>query len=288
MGVKVKVIVKGGLGNQLFQYSRALQLSKRFIEVEFVEDFTSHSTFRAIRLLEFLYFNAAILKFGKLNFFERIRLKLFRSLSPKFSFFSFLLSCCSDECSFTNPIISKLYGSILFDGYWQSQEYVVENEQEIFNSLVRFIQHKYTSNGRVFPQIQTLLHIRGGDYVQDESNASAFGLLSPKYYLQVLERIGSQHLTVTTDDMEWLDRFRNQISFNLVLNPNEYEDWEVLACAMSAKIFIAANSSLSWWAGFLAGASGARVIIPSPWFKRDISSTVRSYPTFELSRSDWL
>jgi hypothetical protein len=134
---------------------------------------------------------------------------------------------------------------------------------------------------------QALVHIRGGDYISNSENTDNFGLLSPNYYSEVLKNLGVAEVVVSTDDLKWLTNFYEHFRISEVLDPTNSDEWDVFLAAVSSRIFLTSNSSLSWWAGFVASMSGTRVIIPQPWFKKDKSLIRLKFFKFDSAYSKW-
>ena len=283
-----KIVLKGGLGNQLFQLSRALSISNTFSQVRLVEDFEKHTIFRPVQIRNLVEMSKSLPNFGSLTIIEKLRLKWFRIFSSRARFLCRIVGCRSDEMDYDDYFFAKFYRVILFDGYWQSNCFVSLNEKEIFDSLSEYVDSLNTNRDKMIPSVDVLLHIRGGDYIQNRSNSDAFGILSPKYYSRILDKLKVTQVTAATDDLEWLAEFENSFVIDRILDPRDYDEWDLIACAMTSRIFVAANSSLSWWAGFLAAHKGARVIIPNPWFRRESDSASRKYSSFERAPSDWI
>ena len=52
-----------------------------------------------------------------------------------------------------------------------------------------------------------------------------------------------------------------------IITPKELSGEETFALMSSSKRLILANSTFSWWAGFLTMQNHGTVLIPSPWLK---------------------
>lgn len=100
------------------------------------------------------------------------------------------------------------------------------------------------------------IHVRRGDYV---NNPFYVDLMETPYYRDAMALFPNEDFIVFSDDIEWC---KNQGIFKdcEFSNGNEIEDLNLMA---SCKGIITANSSFSWWAGYL---SDAKVIAPKKWY----------------------
>jgi len=113
-------------------------------------------------------------------------------------------------------------------------------------------------------------HVRRGDY---KNYAEEFGLLSARYYSEALKEIESQipnaKLWLFSDEPEEVsNEFKGSgITFNYVVKDNELSPAESITLMSKLSGLIIANSTFSWWAGFLS--KGHLVVAPKPWFRSE-------------------
>lgn len=117
------------------------------------------------------------------------------------------------------------------------------------------------------------LHIRLGDYHANAATRAHHGVTGVSYYRTAVEELTRRHdysrLVVITDTPQVAAR---EYLPHLPL-PAEIiagrSAWETLADLAGCAGLVMANSSLSWWAGFVATALQRRnavVVKPAPWF----------------------
>lgn len=159
-------------------------------------------------------------------------------------------------------------------GYWQSERYF----EPVANLLRQEIGQPRvlgTASQRLLADIQAgeaiCLHVRRGDYITNQHAASLHGTCSPAYYAEALRRVAggltAPTVFVFSDDPAWV---RGNLAFNVasvVVDANGPEDahedlWLMAAC----RHFVIANSSLSWWGAWLGSHADKRVVAPDRWF----------------------
>ena len=117
------------------------------------------------------------------------------------------------------------------------------------------------------------LHLRFGDYSDDPGTKSAHGLTSTKYFEQSINSIRLNEgadipiLVVTDDPIKAIDFLSGLIDSNdisVISNTNPIDD--LVELCRSSHVVIA-NSTFSWWGGWIASkVHKSKVIYPRPWF----------------------
>lgn len=189
-----------------------------------------------------------------------------------------------------DPAVLKLFAPIEINGYWQSYKY--------FESIAPIIRAEISIPGEMTAEGQRILksmageesicvHIRRGDYVSNAAAAGLHGVCSDDYYQRAItvaaKGLSLPRCYVFSDDVDWVRRnFRVPLPMVVVdiSGPEQahVDLWLMAAC----KHFVIANSSLSWWGAWLGAAPDKRVIAPVKWFI-DISRN-----TQDLLPSTWL
>ena len=109
----------------------------------------------------------------------------------------------------------------------------------------------------------TSVHIRRGDYV---GNLFYVDLTDTDYYQKAFALFPKEHFLVFSDDPIWAswfiqDNFKEDFArFQLVENESDVEDMNLMA---SCESNIIANSSFSWWAGYLNPNPNKVVVCPA-------------------------
>jgi hypothetical protein len=111
--------------------------------------------------------------------------------------------------------------------------------------------------------------VRRGDYLLP-AHFRHHGLCSADYYRRAMrlmrERVDRPRFFVFSDDWPWC-REHLADADTTVVDANEPEaGQDELRLMAACRHHVIANSSLSWWAGWLAASAGQVVVAPTPWF----------------------
>ena len=260
----VKII--GGLGNQMFQYAFALDLSlkgyKVYIDISSFKNYKLHGGYkidkydlkkniRSIRntfqsfLIEKLL--CKVIRYEKLNFFD------FKSVNEK-------------------------YKNIFFKGYFQNEKYFISNRAE----LLKCFKPKKISlkclkiENKIRKKKFCSIHIRRGDYLSS-SNQKVHGLLSMDYYNSAINLMIKNNYTnffVFSDDIEWCKQNINFVKAKIIFHDQVLENYEDLYLMSKCSSNIIANSSFSWWGAWLNENQDKIIIAPKMWLISDPGADV--------------
>lgn len=288
----VIVQIKGGLGNQLFQYAAGKSLAvhnntELKLDISAYENITENTTYRRFELPYFNIDNICIASHAEINQFksQHLILKLFEKFLKlrhkrkvyKEGFF------CMDTNFF------KAISNIYLQGYWQSEKYFIQYEKDIRKSFTiqeNFTQHLSIKATLIKNQPCIAVHIRRGDYVQPTLQ-EYHGLLDASYYKTainyLLSIIPEAKLYFFSDDPVWVkENIQVQSDFEFIsgnLTRNHIEDFYLMS---QCKYNIIANSSFSWWAAWLNNNPNKIVIAPKKWFNK------ANHNTSDLIPNTWI
>lgn len=266
--------LKGGLGNQMFQYALYIALKNRGKTVK-IDDETGfvNDKLRTPVLAGYgIDYDKATkeevvaLTDSKMDIISRIRRKLTGRKTFRI-----------DEVSGRfDPKILELENAYLV-GYWQSDKYFSQE------SDIRDIRHAFEKRPQelmsdavswsVLQQIECCesvsLHVRRTDYI-DAQHKHVHNLCSEKYYKDAVNKILQEYpdavFFIFTDDKEWCKEHFQGPNFNVVeLEEGEGTDIAEMMLMSRCKHHIIANSSFSWWAAWLNDAPDKLVLAPSKW-----------------------
>ncbi len=159
-------------------------------------------------------------------------------------------------------------------GYWQSEKYfpsVREQVRKQFQPAPDISSPSRELHARISSSSSVAMHIRRGDYVSNSQAARIYRLLSHAYYLECLHELLAQWNGVTvyvfSNDPAWC---REHLELPCPVCFIEYSDTrpahEDMWLMSSARAIVTANSTFSWWAGWLASRPDAIVYCPAEWF----------------------
>lgn len=273
----IVVRLKGGLGNQLFQYAFGYILAKKNadclkLDIEWfdTEGNVPWLTKRSYELNKFLIGSSEIIKHKELPFIPRFfgnryvrRLfALFKKDNIKFG--NWLIVSTTSSFNYMNLPKSE---NILLNGYFDNYAAVylkgymedlrTEFECEKYSSstmeLINYIKSKENA---------TSIHIRRTDQLHDKGHKAGVD-----YYIKAIEYFVHMDCNITffvfSDDIEWcksfLDCYDNVIYVSDKKNPDTLRDFLGM---MNCKNNIIAYSTYSWWAAMLNKHKDKIIISP--------------------------
>ncbi len=274
--------IKGGLGNQLFQYAAARALSLQY-QTQLALDTSSfdEQRLRNFELNAFkTHFDFAepqqLITVERRGFFQKVR----DNLAP----YQFRRVFREKHFHFHRRFFN-LPDGVYLKGYWQSEQYfapandVIRSELQLKESFVLPVQsfaEKLQSCNAVS------VHIRRGDYTNPEI-LRVHGILPPDYYERAvayfLQNDPSVSFFVFTDDPYWVKEnihIPGAFFVSGIETRNHYEDFYLMS---KCRHHIIANSSFSWWAAWLNNAPGKKVVAPKNWFNEGPKDTQDLIPT---------
>lgn len=266
MNKKINIILKGGLGNQLFQFFTAYFLSKK-LRTNLTADVSNYeyNNYRQFQLLNLLRINKNFFKHNKKYFILRILEKIY--------FYFFFNNFKENNPFYYSKNFEKIDGkkNINLTGFFQSEKYFHNNRNEIIK-LLNFNKSKRWWNRELASKIvdtQSLaIHIRGGDYINFEKENPSYGVLPKFYYkkaIKIIEKIFNNFkIYIFTDDKSYFfkNNFLNNYKYTLVNTGSDIEDLRLMSLC---KNFIISNSTYSWWGAFLGIYRKKIIISPKKW-----------------------
>ena len=235
------VYLKGGLGNQMFQYAAGLSALKEY------------SQFTDLRL--------------DTSFYNGQKRKVISNNLTGRGYDLDLFNIQYDQ------IEESPEGALMLNGYFQN---ISEFENVIDEVKKQFtFKNVFSENvENLFQQIQNIeesvcLHVRRSDYVHNVSANAFHGVMGVEYYDAAKKLIEKKYKNpvyyVFSDDIEWCE---NNIKSNYEMHyvGEDYSgdrDSGHLYLMQTCKNHIIANSSFSWWSAFLANSY--YTIAPKKW-----------------------
>ena len=273
----VIVNIKGGLGNQMFQYAAGLSLAHHH-QTQLKLHVAANATDIA-RVLELNCFHTEIDianqeevdRWNATGTVQRIIQRLLPGRMKSFykeRFFHF------------DPAFFNTGKNVYVKGFWQSEKYFTSIEKiirtqfrfkESFNSSIEALAQKVSNENSVS------MHIRRGDYLSKEVQ-EYHGILSMEYYesaVQLMQgKVQDARFYVFTDDADWVKaHFQPKVDITLVSGTFSTTSLEDFYLMSHCKHQIIANSSFSWWAAWLNSHAEKIVIAPNQWYKNGPKDT---------------
>lgn len=228
MKTKIYIRLKGGLGNQLFQFAFGLYLNKIGLPIIGYHADYSHDTYGHDFQLHNIIPND----------------KIFICNIPD----STILIQSESAESIKKYITEQSPKSVLIDGYFQNVNYVEQSE------LNKIIKRKTDVNPL------TAIHIRRGDY-------GHHGHLPIIYYTEALSHLGLPDFEVFSDEPNFSEYMFSRVpGFQRVIRPNIKNPSDELVSLAAHASVVMANSSFSWMASYLAYKNyNSGIVFPKPW-----------------------
>lgn len=169
-------------------------------------------------------------------------------------------------------------------GFFQNWRNFSKVENQVFHRLNSLLINWIESNSEVEEFKAEIgpfhaVHVRKGDY-----SGTDFGILSAEYY-QKNFITSSLPVVVFTDHENLGDEYIKAIEPSFVLTPKMMSTENTFALMSQANSIIAANSTYSWWAGFLISKKGGDVVIPNPWLEKHDPSDALIHPAMKSADS---
>ena len=262
--------IRGGLGNQLFQYCMARSLADKLNTSLGLDtrDFDDHSPY----------------SMGLENFNIRADFNPAGMIEHKKNgYFKYLLDIMIGKHKYVykepylqfDKNVSSLPNNSYLKGYWQSEKYFKDNRENILNDL-SIIRNQSNQNKKLSEQIANTvsvsLHIRRGDYISNSGYNANHGTCSLTYYENavsyLVKNIGKKFTVFTfSDDPEWVcSNLKLPVDICFVNNNSSEHSYEDLRLMSECNHNIIANSSFSWWGAWLNTNNKKTVIAPSKWY----------------------
>ena len=252
----IYIVLKGGLGNQLFQFGAALRLAKG--DIHHIRFAFHDGVDRPYRLAE-LFDDQFLPK--PISDEEIIKVQ---SEAERLTFISDELQDPFKDLSTLdqNYQVDKDY---LLDGYFQSGKNLLALKSYIKSNGIEYKKPKSHDPGKY---AKIVAHYRLGDYMRQDVQA-ALGVLNIGY----LDRVVStkiprnQPITLFTDDSVFAKKYPAFENLNIIAGGN---DLEVFHAFLNAEILITANSSFSLCAGLLS-EKNKTIYRPAFWSRNILS-----------------
>ena len=273
----IKVVLSGGLGNQIFQYAagRALAVkhsTKLVINLSMLNRSDSSVTPRNYELGSFRVVCDLELK-PPLPLCRGIRKLIWflGTLNPT-KFY------VEKRSSYDPTLLMQPNGVTLF-GYWQSYLYFSDISKQLMSELQPskpLSEKSIEVLDRINSSKSIAIHVRRGDYVSNPETSSFHGLIPLNYYTDAivftLTKFPDATFFIFSDDQDWCKKNLAFEKAYFIDHNNVENSWEDLVLMSKCRHHIIANSSFSWWAAWMADnyqeTVNHLVIAPKNWFKK--------------------
>lgn len=267
----LRILIYAGLGNQLFQYAffHYIKSNKKIdFRIDIVPNFKERAdrSFSLKGLLVECQHQDLIIN-QKINFYQKILMSFYdfisrtRILRHKFYFHETI------EFKYNPKNLDRIHKHTFIKGYFQHWKYVDQIFHLIRPELENYFQ-TFELSYKILPSEFIGIHVRRGDNIY---TLKTMGSLSAEYYAEIIKshKFPDLPIVLFTDDIKGATDVIRKIKPEFILGPDDSTEWEALYLMSRSKLLIMANSTFSWWAGYIGKQSGRteRVFIPDPWFR---------------------
>ena len=220
------ILLKGGLGNQLFQYSFFLYLKRKQLPIDGLLPYYQRDTYgRTLELNKIID-----------------DLKLCREAASDYK------SCYSEDFELIKEALLGGKGKIILVGYFQNYSYVKDSS---IDTIIK---------GPAVIQECAALHIRRGDYGHHGLLPIKY------YYDALEQLNHPKFVIFTDEPNFALYYFKKMPGLVNIYPSNSSNACRDFLLLTGYRSIVMANSSYSWFAAYLAHARhGASIIMPSKW-----------------------
>jgi len=275
------VNLKGGLGNQMFQYAIGYCLSKKkntslYFDTRLMEEHKINPPPRNVPRdydLDVFDIEKKLVKkkdlFKLLLFSNNYRIRKFITIIlDKFSLFAFY----EKNRLYDQRILISKYKNLYLDGLWQSEKYFKDNREEILK-IYNFDKIKNNKKNidflnKINFNKSICLNVRRTDFINNPEH----NLVNMEYYKKAVQKIQSIigndiELYIFSDDLDWCKNNFSFIDKKYFIEHSlaGYKFYNYLYLMSNFKNFIIPNSSFAWWAAWLSKKNDKVVIVPEKW-----------------------
>lgn len=285
--------LRGGLGNQLFQYAAgqaaALRYDQRhFLDLRFFE-VNSHRDFglRKFNISAGIASEEVLPPLKESELFRYAVWKYF-GRNPTYVRDMDFVNASNVE---PQRAKHKFHRHAYMAGLWCSELFFSDFAAEIRQEL-SFTGMLSERGSDIMDQIRegtsVSLHIRRGDYVQSDAVMKRFGVCSGGYYDRALKHVRSKlngefKIFVFSDDLSWarenLCAPEELVFVDAGSVRAPHEDLRLMA---ACDHHITANSTFSWWGAWLNADPDKTVVCPEEWY------VSRKKTKFRIAPIDWV
>ena len=248
------VILKGGLGNQLFQVAVALWMRDQY-------QFEVHLRRPEWRLRSPTHARRAEVDARAFNLSWETRSPLK----------SFLDGTVRDgrrivlEDGWALPRAERAVKHLEIEGYFQNIELLSVIREKMLPILARDVSERENE-----PFVG--VHLRMNDYLI-HATRSVHGVTDPAWALkracELAHDLSIKRIVIFTDSPAIVLKYLQRTSGRDYVMDDSENPWALMMRMSRARGFVMGNSSLSWWSALLCGMrEDSRVLFPTPWLSR--------------------
>lgn len=274
--------LKGGLGNQMFQYAAGYALARRHgvelkLDLSFLENRDPAANYIK-REHDLVIFNLGTPAASPAELYRFHR----KNPAGTYSFRERLSDWLTHRTSYFthhpgfDPKVLDLPRESHLEGYFQDARYFAGCEDDIRRgfilSPVSLPENTRSLAEDIRSSSSVCLNVRRGDYVTNPETTQFHGVMPLEYFQRGLAQLEERGLRgkifIFSDDLEWCRASFSHLE-NATLVGHEHAGprfstylWLMTLC----RHFLIPNSSFAWWAAWLGAHPEKTVVRPAHWF----------------------
>ncbi len=266
--MKAIVEIKGGFGNQIFQFAFAQHLRRLGYKVKVSLNHLNTNTHGIVKREIVISPQIYGFKEANINWVKLCKLlhKMSESRKASVIYKNFINPLFSKFSKLSNFEKSKPKRLSYFDGYWQDVEILAKEKKFIIESIEKVPLLEKCFEKKI-KDGSTLVLVRRTDYLSMQED------LSVSFYENALHfcrnNVNNFNYEIFTDDIEWVNK-QDCFSDALKIHPPSNEPSEILEifnAMINFENYIVGNSTFSLVAAVLSETNNSRVIVSDPWFR---------------------
>jgi hypothetical protein len=267
-GNDVVVRLRGGLGNQMFQYATALAIAERHgreVRLDLREALPGRGQPHLLR------WQVPALQMGREHAWSYPRPALV--LARRLRWFARMWRCYAEVGLRFEPAVRRQRPPLHLHGYFQCERYFAD----VRDALRRQFRPRAAPGASTRCWVERItdvgdsvaIHVRRGDLLRPQHQA-VHGVCDAGYYEAaanlVAERTGARSFYVFSDDIRWARAtLRLPGATAYVEGHDDAPEWDLHLMSLCAH-HVCANSSFSWWGAWLGSHPAQTVVAPRRWF----------------------
>ncbi|TVP78942.1 MAG: alpha-1,2-fucosyltransferase [Puniceicoccaceae bacterium] len=298
-GERIVVRLRGGLGNQMFQYAWGRYLAEAhgcplYVDTSWLLDRSKVGQGVVLRDYDLDVFRLSVphclpLPLARLLGWlgsERLRERIWRVARRG------RVHLCERQIGVEQKWLEKLPRNCALEGLWQSPQYFKPIVERLRQQDFRFRRPLSPASQDLAEELRSAtsicVNVRRLDFV----NNTFHGTMEPGYYERaanrLLERCGDVRFFVFADELDWAkDNLRLPGKTTFV--GKEHDGWKFsgkLQLMSCCRHFIIPNSTFAWWAAWLGKHPEKHVIAPRWWFNPANPKDLYGCPDFDHEAHD--
>ena len=275
------VNLKGGLGNQMFQFATGYCLSKRnntniVFDTRLMEDYKINPPPRnPPRNFDLDIFGIKEKTATTIDLLKVLQLpnnyKIRKLISSIFNFFNVFVFVEKNRL-LDRRIIKCKKKNLYLDGHWQVEDYFKDYRAELleifnFNSL-KNVETNLNFVKKISPLNSICINVRRTDFINNPEH----NVVDIEYYKRAINKFkelkgNDLEIFIFSDDLDWC---KKKFSFFKKTNYIEHSHagnkfYNYLYLMSNFTNFIIPNSSFAWWAAWLSQKPNKTIIAPRKW-----------------------